>query len=53
MADTGLTTDWTLTSLLDELDSIEEHHEPHHRAQPLKITTKQQTIYNKLGLPTP
>jgi hypothetical protein len=30
MADTGLTTDWTLTSLLDELDSIKAHHEPGH-----------------------
>jgi len=53
MADTGLGKNFTLTELLDELDTIEDHTQPGHRPRTQETTKKQRDIYQKLGLTPP
>lgn len=49
----GLFNDYTMQSLLDELDTIEYYQQPgkaHHLSE---ITQKQRTLYELMEVPTP
>jgi hypothetical protein len=53
MTDARLWKDWTLHEVIDELDAIEEYHQPGHRPRTLETTQKQRDLYVAFGVPLP
>jgi len=53
MQDIGLFKNWTLQSLLYELDTIERFESPEHGRMIGEVTKKQKDIYVKLGAKSP
>lgn len=53
MDDQGLFKNYTMQSLLDELDVIEYYQQPNKSHHLSEITTKQQRLYELMGVPAP
>ena len=53
MATSGLSHDYTLTELLDQLETIEQYQRPGHKPEILHVTTKQTDIYSRLNIQPP
>jgi len=53
MTSSSLDNHHTLTSLLDELETIEEYRHEHHQPRILHVTKKQQDLYTKLNINPP
>jgi len=44
---------YTLSGLIDEIDTIERYESPRHRPRILAVTDKQKKIYEALGIKPP
>ena len=53
MKASGLDQDYTMTELIDELETIEQHHHLGHRPHILHVTKKQADIYKQLSVEPP